>query len=238
MKRLLVHSLEPHGTAMLEMVLFTPLALLFLFAAIDVGLFFHEKAALADAVRSGMNVHLASKHLHGIADSYTERLEPESVLGLLREVAEGIRENVLNSRDQKGAPDVEVQVSAHLFRATTDPSDGSLIEIMSEGDSAVYPQLMTPRVSSFNKPIRCERFMEELARESKTSGRFLYSLPLAPVYRSDTEPEVRYLPRILLLCSEVTATPRALTMRLTSGLLGTRLQLNELLVLPVRLQLG
>ncbi|MBL7662358.1 pilus assembly protein, partial [bacterium] len=61
-------SLNQRGSSMLEMVLFTPLALMFLFLVIDGGLYLSSGAAVTDALRAGFNhVAIISKE-HRVVD--------------------------------------------------------------------------------------------------------------------------------------------------------------------------
>ena len=65
------------GNAILEMVLFVPLALFFLFIAIDAGLSLTQRAGVQDAFRSGVNSLPLFAKEHGASTQTTDLVAQE-----------------------------------------------------------------------------------------------------------------------------------------------------------------
>ena len=99
---------------MLEVVLFTPLALLFLFITIDAGLSLIQRAGIQDSFRSGIGSLPVFAKEYGATSETTE------------EVAQEIFDNLFKQYSMYPGANNNYYVNATLYELDINPSTGSL----------------------------------------------------------------------------------------------------------------
>lgn len=213
------------GSPSMEMVLCTPLALLFLFVAIDGGLAFIEKAALSDALRSGLNTE-------GICDSYKGQLTPDGtgqfVVGadltqFVQCVSGEIRKNIIQTRPSgSGAAMSDFKVTLQPVILDMDPQNGHFLRYR-----FIAPEVQVGsfdiHTASPSYPLKSkDTFVGELLSEEADAPVSRYASPVGVSY-SATDPgssALRFMPQSLLLYGEITALTRGINHSYVSRILG------------------
>jgi hypothetical protein len=230
------------GNSLLEMLLFTPLALFFLFAVIDGGLLFRDKAAVTEAVRSGIN---SSPTLPGYSKFIDSSGEENDSLPDSDELLQGIADEVAaNIRRSQGIhadnPAYDTfRVSAALVRMDIDPDSGRLIQ-----SRIASPEAQSPKQGSFD--IRQAApdfphqaigdFVQDSLSEDALRPVSSFASPAAAVFRFGESAQSRYRSHAYAICVEVTALPKTISAGLTKILLGKYFALEEHQLLPLRVQ--
>lgn len=225
------------GAPLLEMVLFVPVAFLFLFMAVDAGYAYIEQAALADALRSGLNSEkscLAASTLEPIADP--SEISPNIPRAQLEQVVKCMAANIAGSiASSSGLPlsDYKVDVTPVVLRI--DPTNGTLLSYSAQPislDASVAGTFNISRmVPEYPVKQRDDYISEQLASQIGVAPT-RYSIPLgvSALSISAANSSVRYLNSTVLIYGEVTSLTRGIARSYAKGLLGRffALQLQEL----------
>ncbi len=231
------------GTAILEMVFFTPLMLLFLFLVIDGGLTLLEKAAITDALRAGIHTEaLFSREASLLQVSENLSLEvspdPESLLG---QVASEVAENMASIQGYKAEeiPDsFRVTLAAVLLEI--DPQTGKVKSHRTIGTISLPDHAGSFRLQEYN-PEYPYRTMEDFVARELEERDDEFGLASGPIYDpilGGTQGELRYLDRAVALYGEVTARPRGINARYVKSVLGNFYALQDQVLVPLRTQLS
>ena len=116
------------GNSVLELLLFLPIALFFLFVVIDAGLSLIQKAAINDAFRSGVNSLPA--YVKSEQNNYPDReqLYTQVVSRLAQEISSNVSE-VYSTYDSSAGG---FEVLANLYRVSIDPLSGKTLSLTPE----------------------------------------------------------------------------------------------------------
>ena len=232
------------GNCVLEMLLFTPLALFFLFAVIDGGLTFREKSAVVDAIRSGILSQALHRGFNTITSAeFVESLDipAEQVDQMLSGVTAEVAENILRSRGQPENAEIkDFRVSAALVALNVDNATGELVSHRTLNPIITYPAHSVFNISDLvpDFPHRSiQAFVaDSLALEySRTPSS--YAVPLT-IAREHNGLRHSFLQRTLLLCVEVTALPKSFAPVISRNLLGRYYAVEEHQLMPLRMQLN
>jgi hypothetical protein len=238
----------PKGSGTLDIVLFMPLALLFLFVLTDAGLGFVEKAAITDAIRAGVNA--AGRHANREALFKTgpgNQLEVEQVFvqhlvdGIAREIVQRVSRGKFALK-QTGMPRFAVEVAALLVRINADT--GAL------NSSEPYTMTAVSNVPGNNiaeyidnasgvSYVTREDFIEQEMKKEQGSSPSSYSVPLGLVYHAGQPGAVgfKYLDNSLVLFVEVRNIAEGINPSYTRAVLGRLFTLQEQQLHLVRAQL-
>ncbi len=234
------------GNALLEMALFVPLALLFLFVAIDAGATLLEQAAVRDAMRTALNNEIQNiKANERLLRANTQDMAP--AIGVaepelyIEEVAERLRTDILKSQSRfstavLGKTGVRVALVRIYINTQSGEADSTRpYEVLT---NRILPEdgLQKASISSDSFPyLSMEDF---IAAELKTKdvSQFVQFSGLS--YRAD-QPEQsarRFAGSTLLLYTEVRTIASGINQGLTSSLLGRLYALQEQQLRPLRSQ--
>ena len=236
---------EDRGNTLVEMLLFTPLALFFLFVVIDGGLTLRERSVITDAIRSGLNSHSVqsgfSSLTFGARSDDSGALQDSDILlaGVVREISK----NIANSRGLfAAAPFSNFKVTGALITLDFDPQSGKLI-----AHQVSKPYLSSPPGSTFDiqqtvpgyPHISIDSFVENLLMRDYSRERSSYAIPLSRIADLN-RPSQRalFMNRALALCIEVSALPVTMSPMMTKTILGQFYAVEEHQMLPLRVQIS
>ncbi|MCB0323171.1 MAG: hypothetical protein KDD69_06335 [Bdellovibrionales bacterium] len=123
-------SIDERGNGPLDVVLFLPLALFFLFVVTDGGLTLIEKGVIRDAIRSGLQGDSSRTSEHPARendDPSASLIDPEGARHLVQELAQAVASQLERARPTTGessAPHFGVRVSA--LEIGVNPNTGAL----------------------------------------------------------------------------------------------------------------
>lgn len=240
------------GNAIVEMLLFTPIALFFLFVVIDAGMLALEKAAISDALRSGMNsellfgqqgsvIQMGDDFSLQLASGFSLEQATTEVPQLLAEVSSQIVSEVARTQ---GYEETEVpssfQVTLAALLLSIDPVSGQVLN-----SRVLYPIVKVPDgPSSFNLtqynsdyPHRSmDEFIVEQLHLTADNQPSPYALPAGLAYNPSSllPGEARYLENAVMLYGEVTAIPRGINNSYVKSALGSFYVLQDQYLIPLR----
>jgi hypothetical protein len=236
------------GSGTLDIVLFMPLALLFLFVLTDAGLGFVEKASITDAIRAGINaagMHTNQETLFKAGPENQLEVERVLVQNLVDGVARGIVQRVNKGKfalQKTRKPRFAVEVTAILVGINTDT--GAL------NSSGPYTMIATSNVPGNNLAeygenasgvsyVTRENFIEQELKHEQGILPSSYSVPLGLAYRADRPGTVgfKYLDNSLILYVEVRNIAEGINPSYTEAVLGRLFTLQEQQLHLVRAQL-
>jgi len=218
------------GNAYLEMLLFAPLGALFFFAAIDAGFVFVEKAAMADALRAGINSEILRSKERAVF-SMGEDLEvtpnDQSAMNLINTVANAISENarrIHGIRDNQEPDSFAVKVSLVLLEI--DPETGSALP-----SSLTNPTIFGPvEYGSFDLKavvpeyplVSMKDFIISTLAKNDSMAESSYAIPTSRTSEpnSPEESNFAYLDASALLYVEITSLTRGIAPPITKSILG------------------
>lgn len=248
-----------NGNAFLEMLLFLPLGVLLLFVAVDAGFVYSEKAAIVNAIRSGVHSQVRLSAEHGLLvlnREFVLEQDERAAEQLLQQVLEHIRENVACSRrTANDEQDERFRIRAATVYLDIDPDTGQLSPSwrrnLGQALSAERGAFSINSVVPSYPYVSMEDFLtekisnaEDAAAYSDSSGSVgrnpsPFAVPAGHEYRADIPSAKRkYLSKTALLYVEVTALTRGLAPMLTRSLLGRFYALEEQQMHLLRQQLS
>lgn len=234
------------------MLLFTPLALLFLFVVIDAGMLALEKAAISDALRGGMSSELLFEQqgsvlelgddfsLH-LASGFSLEQATTDVPQLLAEVSSNIVGEVARAQ---GYEETEVPATFKVTLAAVllsiDPITGHALN-----SEVLQPIVKIPdgpysfELTQYNPdyPYRSmDEFLIEQLHLTTHNQPSPYAIPAGLAYDPSSllPGEARYLENAVLLYGEVTATPRGINGSYVKSALGSFYVLQDQYLVPLR----
>lgn len=234
------------GSAIMEMVLFTPLALFFLFAVIDGGLALLQRAAVTDALRAGLNTELLYNQDGSVLRFDEQSLSPvvneNQALRLLTALASEIAESVKTVQNYgEGETPTTFKVTVAGVVVDIDPRTGALgstnrvvIGPVYAGDANFDLRTEIPQYDS----VSSEDYIEnELITERGKLPSSL-AIPIGVDYGAAEESvTVRYLDKAVLLYAGVEGTSKTPFNAPTKSLLGTLYGIHEQHLMLLRTQL-
>ncbi len=236
------HSLNSdneRGTSMMEMLLFTPVALVFLFVAIDGGLALTERAAIKDALRAGLNTESRLADAPLTIDSMGE-LTPESELigRLAEEIGTAISANILEIKGGGAAATRTYRVIVQPYLLNIEESSGALLEVTPIGAESVQPLgpssfSIQAEVPDFNYVSQGE-YIASLKELSQSAAPSQFAIPTSPSRSASVK---RFLPSAIAIYTEVTGLTRGINPLFVRSVLGNFYALEEQEFLSLRNQL-
>ena len=206
------HASE-RGNGLTEMLLFTPLAILFFTAVIDGGFALQDRSALVEALRSGLHSHPAY-----ITTGLPLLAEAQSVVaGVAAETAR----SVARARDLSDdtLPD-RFAAEVLLIELSIDPRSG---------------QMLTYRVAAAATVGEHNMSLSDSVDDYFGPERDLLPSPFAvPLPRRTSGGDGEYLSTAYALAGGVVADSRGLCVPISSFLLARRFTVRELQVVPLR----
>jgi len=235
--------LNTRGNMMLEMVLFTPLAMLFLFVVIDGGLAYREKAAVFDAVRAGINtVGLYDREgaIFELDSNFDLQFNPAQTQNILSNVAAEISSNINQVKGREGdAPADDFKVSVSALTLDIDPSSGEMTG-WQEASSFSIPEgpgnpYLPTNSGEYDIIPRAEYLNEFLSSGGEGVSR--YAIPLSQAYDSGSgEGELEYLPQSALIFVEAEALTNGVNHSYVKSVVGKYFAVLDRQVLLMRTQ--
>lgn len=220
------------GNGALEMILFLPLALFFLFVVTDAGLTYIEQGAVRDAVRSGL--HHENRINAAIYRPYASGAETINHAEL-RRLCEELAEEVFNSLGRAKAPlgnsaeaDYAVEVSAISLAVDGDRG------VLEDTNYKILHTALLPE-SGFSSAgtadgypyISREDFLVENLTEDQGQALSRFALPLGPRYAVHEPASARFLPEAIALYIEVRTLPSGINRPYIKSLLGRNYALQH-----------
>lgn len=191
------------GNAMLELVLFTPLALFFLFISIDCGLSLIQRAGIQDAFRSG----IGSLPLFAKQDGATAITADR--------VADEIFNNLNNIYSMYSGSQNNYYVNTSLYEVNIDPQSGSFES---------YNIISNKELGSFSEGNTLRSFATKSGFISTklvaTSGLSKYADPAALIQFNNRDSQQVYKNKSYLLYAEIKAIPVGINTNFLSSTLG------------------
>ncbi len=190
------------GNAILEMLLFVPLALFFLFIAIDAGLSLTQRAGIQDAFRSGVNALPLFAKEHGVSVETTTK------------VAEEIFNN-LNNQFSLYPNSNNYYVNTTLYEAEIDTSTGAFIgyNVVSNIELGGISESNTLKSFADKNDFISERLVS-------TSSLSKYAEPAAFINYSNSNAQQVYRENSYVLYAEVRAIPVGVNSSYLTSVLG------------------
>lgn len=233
------------GNSALEMLLFTPLALLFLFVAVDGGLAYTERAAVHDALRAGIAGH--TREAQGT--TYINDPTSDSGASLNNDNVQNIANDVLNEtflqlqRTQAVADDIaDSRFRVDVLAAELDfnSTDGTL---QSDTPRVIYQNSRGSfDIQQLSSEANLAAPLEQLSANlhpQLTMTPSPYALPLTPTYDAQgTLNTDSFFPHSVVIFVQISAVPRGLHPEVTNSMIGKFFALQDSEVFIVRRQLG
>jgi len=199
------------------MLLFTPLALLFLFLAIDGGLALRERAAIVDALRGGLNSALAvakERNPIWVSPSLDVEYDQAGLEAMLDEVAKHTNRMLLRAKGTTESGRYRLRLE--LYRIPIDMGTGAI----SGAPVELIPVVVPPGpydgdLPYFEKPAG-EFVAEHVERAELPDGSSAYAIPT--VNTEVDGAQNRYLASTLVLYGEVVAITNGLHNQLIKDL--------------------
>lgn len=227
------------GTSMMEMLLFTPVALVFLFVAVDGGLALTERAAIKDALRAGLNAEgrLADAPL---TIDFAGELNPESphIEKLAEEIGTAISTNILEIKGGRAAATETYRVIVQPYLLNIDESSGELLDVTPIGSETVQPRgpssfSIQAEVPDFNYISQGE-YISLLKESGQGSAPSQFAIPTS---LSSSASAKRFLPSAIALYTEVTGLTQGINPLFVRSVLGNFYALEEQEFLSLRTQI-
>lgn len=235
------------GNGVLEMLLCAPLALFFIFVAVDGGMSHLEREALLDALHTGVISgarQIQKESLYDTNADNTLTVNNTTVRNLTDGVANAINERVrsakgrfLNSNDT-ATSHYKVVVSALLLPVNKESGEiqstfaGAEVLAMAVKPEATPAFDLRNAIPNFPVVSQADFVDAELGGEPEaTPSRF--ALPLGVSYRADNPNSIQksFLDQTVIIYAEITAIPNGINLGYAQRALGSfyGLQLQELL---------
>lgn len=224
------------GNAMLETVLFMPLALFFLFIVIDTGLSLLQRASLEDDFRSA--IHSTAAYAKTISPLSVQEFDEENIRDLVNSVSEELFSNVSSSFGV--LPDASdslfaVSVVAFELSITAEGQTGSIeqlsrTEIPVQGLSAVASKVPSTQFLSMQEFINLELDQDTQSTVSK------YAHPVGFMHTAEGGSNDNYKNRSILIYVELRAIPKGLNLAFVGQTFGQFFSIQKQSLRAIRLQ--
>lgn len=224
------------GTPSFEFLLYLPIALLFLFVATDAGLNFLERAALSDALRSGLNSEALCVRRIETARA-AESLSPLPAASHAIEVASCIASEISNTvihQSRFGTPLTagDFRLTISLVTLNIDRGNGTLtgvsVDALPLSDSLAGTLNLADRVPSF--PLRQqEDFISDELRDDWGRAPSRFALPASE--------SSRYLETTIGIYAELAAVSRGTNSMVLRSVIGRTFAVQLQGFSPLRIQL-
>ncbi len=235
------------GSSLLEMLLCTPLALLFLIVVIDSGGAYLQRASFADALRATLNsefVYERGKTLLTLDDDTfslitDERVATELVSGLSNELAQILRE-VQHYRGSETVSSFKVTVSAiaididELTGALKSPTY-RVLALSQTGNTMYESSSATPGYQGENM----DEFLQKELRRQFEREVSLYAIPLGVRYLTSTgQAKPRYLSQAVLLYAQAEGYAHSIHSEAVKRMIGSLFAIDEKHLVLLRSQVS
>jgi hypothetical protein len=234
------------GSALLEMILFTPLAMLFLFIVVDGGLSLLERAAISDSIRSGLNtesLHNKSGNVLYLDQSYSLQIAEDETLRLLSAIASQISENITTTRLfdwNKQSLNMAVIVAGVVVDIDASSGQNSMTYDSIGPVSISLGSLQSNATIHSLQKVSREEFIERQLRDSRNSTPSAFALPIGINYgdRGETNLEINYFQKSVLIYAEALVLTRGLNPTYAETILGSFYGFQDQYLFLLRTQLS
>jgi hypothetical protein len=218
------------GNGLLDVILFMPIGLFFLFAVTDGGLHLVERAAIQDAIRAGLHTEYDTEREFSVvrySESNEIELDRDEARALAQHFVEEIRNNfsfVTYRAHDEAAPTRSVGVS--VFAVDVDPRVGRLygnaVELLAEEYSTADGFPASSMVSGYPYISRSDYVAAQLAAEADSEAS-QFAQPGGNVFFDDGQLNVshRYLSKAILVYVEVRAVTSGTNQAFVKNALGS-----------------
>ena len=222
------------GNAALETVLFTPLALLFLFVGVDAGFALVERATIQDAIRSSLNSEILYQQRKGISVLGENEINFDELELLLESLGAQITKHLAaaqNYRENENPGTFKVKLAGVLLEV--DENTGQIQRF-----ETLKPLIEKPEgpLSLTTTNLNALSINEFIENELQTNG-LSYALPLSPIYSAGAT-TLNFLPNSLAIYLEVSAQARGINPLITKSILGQFYVVQEQHLTLLRKQLS
>jgi len=224
------------GNAMLETVMFIPLALFFLFVVIDSGLSLIQRASIQDDFRSA--IHSTAAYVKTISSNNILEFNDTQLESLAGNIANELFSNVSSSFGV--LPDAEnslfaVSVTAFELTVASDGKAGSLRQVGNSelpvfGLSQVAAKVPSTQFTTMQEFIDAELEQDSLNAVSK------YAHPVGYIHSAEGGSVDEYKNRSILIYVEVRAVPKGLNLAFVGQTFGRFFSIHQQSLRSVRLQ--
>ena len=233
---MLIRHTQNRGSAILEMLLFIPLALLLLFVGLDGALLFNARGAARSAMRDGLNSEQAITQVEGVLTGAfgDSELNLNRAQLVIDNVVARIQNN-LNKISPFAVDGNKLKVLGKLYLLEIDTSSGRFI-------GAQYPDVnsVRPENSPFSIAVELPNFefrsLDRLELESFVDSPAAHHLA-QPIPLAIGSAQ-RFYPRTVAIGVEVTAIAGGISPGVTQWLLGSYYGIGEAIIVPLRISLS
>ncbi len=216
-------SISHKGNAALDVVLFLPLALFFLFVVTDGGLTLIEQAQLRDSIRAGLHAEYASEiplTLTADLDQSGSAVNRTAAVALAQHLADELNSRINPDPQSSSRRGVEVSI----FAIEVDQQSGKLkLNTLERVATEFQPGNGFPPSSIITDYpyVSSENYLEQNLGQARDQGAS-FSQPLGPVYLSSGELDLtkRFAGRTLLVYVDVRAVVSGVNAAFAESALG------------------
>ena len=222
------------GNGPLEMLVFLPLAMFFLFLVVDGGMAYVDRSTIVDALRAGLNSQgiYEAGTVQELGDGSAIEIVDFAAEGLVTSVGQEI-ESILNRRFS--SEDYQLTITA--MQIAVDPQTGETIGFPIEIASFRAGEFRVgSKAPKFQATSRGEFLASELARDSMPSRYALRSGARYTVFGEYTDGQ--FLDRGIILYGEVIGMTRGFARQYVKRILGRYFVVQTQLAEPLRVQLN
>lgn len=217
------------GNGLLDMVIFTPLALFFLFVATDAGFYLFERSALLNAFGEALVSDAQFGTPLEVNDSFELVINSQRVGDLIRGVADELE--LAMSHIKTADNTYRVEVSAIIF--SVDPDSGELTDYQEAGAPEVRGSFNLSGVApGYPRKSRSDFLAEQFERTRESR---IHAIPIGPVMRRG-QVSTRYFDKSLAIYAELTALPDGIAASAVKSSLGEYFALQEQSLVVTRKQ--
>ncbi len=209
------------GNAAIDIVLFMPLALFFLFAVTDGGLTLVEQARMRDSIRAGLQTEYDSEQgfaLRSRSNAFEKSLSARDAQDLAEHLASSLQAQV--QRAQSESPTEAVEVS--IFSLRVNPETGNLLPSSAEriatafGSGSGFPQ--SALIEGYPYRSRADYIREKLNAEAPS----VYAEPLGTVFLStgEVDSSKRFVEQVFLVYVDARAVVTGINPSFAESALG------------------
>jgi hypothetical protein len=231
-----MRKMSTNGNAILEMLMFVPLALLLLFVGLDASLLMTTRGAARSALRDGLGAEQIITRERGIVSDFfgNPSVDEERAGLLLDTVVAKVYQNLRSVPFLSLNPE-KIKVQGRLYALELDPASGTLVGAIPIGIERTLPAGTRFDISS-DLPSFTFRSLAELEENVLLSGSGVHRLaqPVALSNRAD----LRFYPLTLALGVEITAVAGGIAPGVTQWMLGSLYGVGEATIVPLRISLS
>lgn len=227
---------DSRANAILETLMFTPLALLLLFVGMDSAILMGTRGTVRSALRDGLNVEqLLTKDKEIVTSILSDPIiNQEQATLLLQAIVQKVHQNIVGVSFLTCAAD-KYKIIGKLYALEIDRQSGVLI-----GAYTVGPEEVAPLGAGFEISAELPSFrfnsLQQLEELTLSSNSGAHRLAQPVVLSSDVAQQ--FYPLTLAIGVEVTAVTSGIAPGITHWLLGSHFGVGEATIVPFRMGLS